>query len=1222
MSINLIIFSFYVIFINCFTKTVHYCIDNNNGKICQGHSSLISNYISKSELTDHFFSQQNNIFIYIYTDITLEDTILKNYKSKLTISSNGKNKVFLNVNDFDKYSISFNNVQISSSINKFKINSIELTHSEFINSDSISIISNIFISDSFSLRSFSSIQTQKIELTQDEANHKKVDIFIMKGSNYHYFSQDNPQILIFNQINSEIIFGLNYIDFMNFKIISQIYPFIEIENIAGQFDVKCHSGLVQSVLLTPIIHMVSGKCIFYGSKWPQLPKKINPYWEFDKFYDAKEREIRVILESDSSIGIHGNKIPISIKSNGRLTIYCEFKECGITGNIYISTLEDRLISNIKEKVKFYVSDIINLTYSSVLHSTNSKVNVIVETCRNSFVLSGLSNHICNSIDNDLGMLKSKVNLVENGNFTYHMKLNVDSVVARLKKILQFKPLGYIYDQDGLLNISAILDYAADTLDITASTALSVISALKSLGNNIIGVDFINTKGKHQVTIKRKDIMYSLFYYNLFKYNKYLVYTQSEFDLNDWNIVFDDYKPNQVNIPFLDFTETNINYTARNYMNNETTYGLQMKVDEYPNSAIEVLFHSTDSKLEGKFKWISGILINFVPQKRLNSIRSVMSNPQSKNIIFLTLNDLKSPLNLKPIRNDSNVIIFGVTMSIFDEVKKGIENINFDIVRPNITFYHNSLNSLGFLLCKINETRINASNFVAVASDILYKDKFVINSNDVVFDISTWKQIENNGINYQFKNFVLLPFELKPTLKYDTIQKVEFLNDRWKIHFSNSECEVMYSTVSERLLIMTGINESLELKIDDSFNEKTVLKPLEIGYNVGLQKKLSNFPGVPLLSEDGTKNMETHSKSEFHFDFFKMFRSVLSKYLKIDLDENTDDEQVENIIFQGDWNSIKDLSGKLVYNSDKRNLKITNFPLNHFEKIEFTSKKSVTLGNFIKDGSTAKTKISCSRPLIINGQQELLIPSDSEIEFDNITVTGKGSSLNLIRNDNLVKTRHFKAEDGSSSQFKNISISGSIELRPNTLTIFESTTFSKDIKIDYFYSLEKRFPLLVIENKDASLSSVTVHYNSNRPQSNNEIINNYNILPQIILKKSTTENECSKLSKIFTFQNPNKAVSLFCEFSQNENDSYTNIGLNLTVDIVEGSIEIDKKKSDSKLIIILASTIGGVVVVAAVLVIYILIIKKKRVKKDESATPLTSDNSQLMNNNDNILESED
>lgn len=1199
---------FYLNFTSCVIRPKYYCIDDDQGKSCQNKLSANYQYLSQREFEKSAFTNTNNIYIYTYVDIAIKDNILLNNDiSKLTISSNQNCQVSLNANKNELTSISFNNVKIFTELKIMTLNSIKLVNSAFIND--ISIISNSFISDSFSLKSFVSIQTEKLELIVDQNIKNKPDIFIVKGSNYHLFNQHNPQVLIYNSIDSNLIFGTNYINFNNLKIISQIYPFIEIKSTSKFINLNCHSKLIPNVLLTPIIHMISGKCNCFGTKWPQIPKKINSYWEFDTFYEANDRQICVILESSSSIHLYGKKIPISIKSNGFLSIYCESIECGISGQIYTQTPNDQILSSIREKVTFSVNSILRTNNFGYLHSKSSNIHIIINTCFSSSITSNLSNYLCNSIYSDLKQNNQILNLAENGNFIYDMKMNTKTVFNHIKSIISLPPLGDVYNDKGSFNLSAIIDYGLSKLKMADSTALLLISSMKTLGNSIVNLDYVKTKGKHKVRIKRNDILInSLFYYNLYKYNRYLVCSTDQFNMNDWQVEFDDYKDvhSYINIPFFEFNETNISYITRNYQNNETTYCLQMKVEKYPNSAIEFLLYTNDKKLEGKFTWLSGVLFNFVSKRKLSGIRSVMSNPNSKNIVFFALNDLVSEMNMNKVRNDANVMIIGASLNIIDELKKGFNEFDFDIIKPKIMVSYSHFNSIAYLFCKLNDKNVSVNNFIGIASDILNINEFELKAKNVVFDLSTWKQIQNNGKEYKFKNFILIPFEFGPSIHYKSIEKVEFLRDKWRIHFENySAFDLNYSVVSDELLILSGVNKNLTLKIDESFdfeNKNSILKPIKIGYDILFDNKMSNFSGIPHLLNNNNNNEKEN------LFFIKMFKSFVNK---VDFDNN----DIEKVVFEGEWNKIKDLENNFVYTSNKKNLKIENFPIHLINKIYFQSKEKIVIKNVdqnslnLLSSSSQKVRVKNSFPMLINGNQQLEVPQNIDIEFENITILSKKSSFKF--NKGKIQTDHFKSSTGSSCNIKNISITKTIELEPNSFTIFESSEFSNELKIEYFYSLEKRFPLLVLKSGNLNVNSIILNHISNEKiLTDDEILSNYSLMPQIILKIKTKQNECEKFKNYFSFnsdderfKNSKKLISLFCHFSD---DDFTVFGLNITVDVVEGQIDdfdlFGKKKLNVRIVAIICFIIG-------VLVIFTTwgFLLKKIMANDEANEPLNSIN---------------
>ncbi|OHT09507.1 hypothetical protein TRFO_21551 [Tritrichomonas foetus] len=1217
---------------SCKVTTAYFCVDSQHSQKCKiSHESY--HHISSNEiLLESLSVNGQNIVFQIFADVKI---INQNHKfhNKISIHGNIESTITINLNDFQNASLSINNAKIINlGVSQINVFSLEFCNVSFVSKSPkiLEISTQSFTSDGFSLKTIQTINTERLELSfSNDSFPHDIDFFVKKGSNL--YSNENPQIIVSCHTSCDIIFGVNSLKFFfpigsrqNFiKILSQNYPYIHIETDSDLVNIKCHSNLSPNSFLTPTINVLRGFCTIFGSEWPKQPLPINHHWEEGIFFDTNERVFLILLESESIIFISGSNIPVSIKSNDILYIHPSEKNCGISGKVFVQSPHDSIFPDVKEHSEFFIGEIVNLTENGCLNSNENNIKIVIGNCTNTFSFGGTSKFVCKSIDNTGGLIQHLVNLEEGGNITFSLRLNLNHVYHNILNLINYKPIGNKYKNNGQYNFSKFFTYIGDTLKYNRGKALALISLLKTLGNSINIIPKISTTGKHNIIVKRYDYMNALFYFNIFRYSKDLVCGNQNFNPDDWNIRFEDYIQD-TSIPYFYYNNLNLNYTIKEYHSNQDSYCLRLKVTEYPDSAIEVLVFTDNNDIASPLSWLSGALITYISPKKLKKIKSLLCSETCKNIIIIIMNDLPNELNLNGIREDANILIIGASLGLISKITSGnFENLELTKLMPKVQIVHQKLNCLGALFCTIKNSEIQSNIFINIANTILHNN-ITIHSKEIITDVSSWKQISKPHV---FDNLVLIPLDLDSMI-FQIAHKVEFLKNKWRFTFANnSNFEMDYSSIINRFIILSGINQSIRLTVDKEAPEN--LLPFEFGYDVNFERNLSNYPGIPLL-EDLNEN-PIRSNYFFENTISKLFKipKLLTNFnikllnatlLETELLDSSDKIEEDFIFFEGDWNRIKSFQGKsLVFKSDSRKLTVSNFPQNLQNYINLISTQYIVFNDL-------KSKLFLNHTHLIYKEHEIIVPVNNEVIFSNITSLSKASTLSVIQKngeEQQIIAKHMKSSIGSTSKYNNAKIEESLEVESDTLTIFNSISFSENAKIFYRYNFERSFPLVVIEEqlkekpKSIILNYIPpISFPSYLSSDLSNVILNEDLFffasrPEKILKIRTMINMCTEYSALFYFDSIDERfsqaknlISLYCLYE----NGYTIFGLNLTENVIEGSI--DKNSFSEKVILITVIPISFMMIVIIILVVLIAYKKnvcRRRVRiGSETSDPLTSD----------------
>ncbi|OHT09457.1 hypothetical protein TRFO_04516 [Tritrichomonas foetus] len=1218
------------------SKWDYYCIENIKNSFCsEKHPNFET--ISASSISQIHLQKdsQNNAYVSLnQVSVNLDNFLTK---KELIIDGNGKSTLHISTSSIMKndMKVTLKNININCNSLNIVFKHLILENVTFTQNQ-ISIKTGTFSCwDSKSLKSIKSVETETLELSIDETS--EIQTFFTVIESKTKYSHDVPQIYIKSSVNCDLIFGIKYIEFQyqqllsninsTLKIFSNAFPFIQIDVCESEINLMCHSNLSPNSLLTPVLSAFDSKINLYGSKWPTHPRKIGYHWEIDGFHDDNERKMWARLITNSNISIFGKNIPISIQSEENLLVFAESIDCGITGTIVVNSPNDEIKRKAKGRVKFHVNqisvyngkvqtlrDFINQTQNApneikMLNIRDKKISLILTKCTNTSCISSQTKMICKSIENYDDEFDNPVFLEENGTIDLNIYHNYNIVFRKLYQILNPPPLTNYYLTNGDYNYSAILDYALGILTNCLSNPLSVLQQLKSFSNVISSVNDFETSGYHNITIKRNDFLYSLFY-NSLRMSKNLVCSKDLLDNNQWNVKFENYTMDKAN-PYLTFSHSNFDF--KTFVEEIDEMNCLTTSIDGPDSAFEALIYAEDDRISSYTSFLDDAIFYFLGKRNLKNIKSSLYNSESKNIIIITTNDFPQPINLENIREDANVLIVGLSISLIENLVSfngSYSDFNFTKYMPKMNIKHKKLESLGVIFGNIENSEINVNNFYSLLNTFT-NPNIRINANNIVTDIDTFQSIKEikkeDTKENPFENVILFPASLKPP-SFRNIKELQFINDSWNLFFPNSSINVDYSLIKKKLYLMTDIDQQFIISAYTSH-----IKPINIGYDIGLDKNLSSFPSIPLLEKNERVNRDYEKGNPSTFDVSKIVSSKLLEYFNSNL--------TKVIRFEGDWGNVtymdenhgKDTIYIKTYSST---LEIENLPslINVFNDIDFLSQDLITFTRFPEN-------IDIQKPLLINRHKTLSVPKNANLLFSNITFNSRGSSFDFIdldQNKKEVNTKILKINSNSSTIIEKMIISETIECEPGSLLELRNSEIASKVNAKLYYEINS-FPLLKITEKEGFPNEVNLIYRSIKSFSDDDI-QFYSSIPHIFLQIHSNNNLCnSYLNKIkiassdesFHKNSPNFILNLFCQFDSQE--KMTEFSVNITENVTEGDInnEYDVGR-DETLIIIVCSVIGCIVVIAVIAVVLVILVKRMKHIKEEVSHCVSEEEKDLDN----------
>lgn len=1082
-------------------------------------------------------------------------------RRKLEIHGNGNSTVRLFSSKPSRLQVILHNVTAIVSGDSFSVAHLELDNSILIGAQSFIQVNSITTNLS-ELVDVEVVKAQCATITIDTLSSNKTVLFDIQ-----ILETDEPQVILNILKHVDMVFCANSLLFFPrnsqtpiLKVFGNEYPRIEIHHIEGEMLVSCSSGLIPSVLLSPIIYLEPhATCVFGGDNWPLRSRRRPWYWKFERFYEADERTIWVVVEPESELVIDGNDIPISVRAEegDPVSITAGRPECGITGGIILN-------ENTRSIVHYSITEpgVMNLGFlfenGGTLLVENKLLTVRFDSCNFSNVVVSNGTLECRTIQNWERNVKHRVKLMANGTIFMKLSLPFNEVYNRIKN-------GYlrnthfpdsVYTSSGGVNIKRALEFAGEWMNKNRLKMAGIFQVLSKFGNTVDPLNITyDPEGNYSIRIARDDVPMNSFYTNPYKYGRAVFYTPDDINMSHWNIEIEPFHMSETQFP-VRLSEMSLKPAWKVSRVDDFQRSLRWSLSPYPNSAIEVFVFCEDKLYNSGLSYINGMLFHFVKAKDLPKLSSKLSNSKTKNVVFIALTDpYLSPnfqgMSFSGFRPDVNLVLIGLTIPAIQRMNTRKFRVDFSsLARFDIdgsfgSLYAAFIRSDRFRVVQARRVGLVMNSFKAID----------VSADDIVTDFTALKKIPQ----LRAKRMMVIP--VNGTADYPTLSSVQFTSSGWTCEYDNVSVKIPKKCATEGLQLFGRFRE-LTLHMATNSVTETIIGPDFHDSENGT----SDIIGIPLLSND-PEPVELVQRS---------IKTVIEL-----LNRNNPSASLPTVKFTGNWTqAVIPNNGIRVKISDETI--VENFPANHTGQIDVKSDRRIHYSTLESDVFYVNT------PQLVRGTKEFVLPNGTDVVFDNVTFLSKASKFSVAERP-ILTVNHIRNGRDASANLTHVNLTGSIHLLERSSMRIDVLSASPNAELVFDGSFEDRFPLLCL-GSSSMIPKIIV--NVHEPAcAFDEILTQ----SQKILEMSTTSDRCSEVN--VEIHSPNEAVNITskCEF----NGQMLSLTLNTTVDIEEevlrfvrygglsvsetASIPPEYARDRSGMILAIEFIIGAVVLAAAIFI---------------------------------------
>lgn len=1041
--------------------------------------------------------------IWVFGDETQSVTLDGN-SCDIIIKSNGSGRIRLISEETLEHSLTLVNVQVDTE-NPIDVDSIILENVTF--SKSAVLNAESVTSDGKSLEKVESVHARFAHIDMNSPNRAS-NLCVIE---IEKMNTEEPQIVFNAMVDGYFVFGVNSLSFVagfSVKIFGIDYPNIEVHMNTPSVFIYCHSGLVPSVLLSPTFVVESGRCVLTGNDWPKQPKSIDWFWKNNEFYERNDRRIWLEQYPGSEIVITGSKIPVSIRGEDGVRLTVGQKQCGISGIVSLSNTNNEMVYTKECDATFTIGGL-DAANMSFIEAANPHLTIVVEVCNFTGVFTGSSIVKYLSIDNR-GETVSHATLAENGVIHCKMGVNFNEIYHRISNSLRDLEIpSRLYTHDGNLDYLKAVMWFVEWAGDHKLKMYSILRTIKKLGNKIatVNLDEFNRNSNYKVYVDRRDVPLSSLYYNIYTGPKALVCSNVSFDLSRWSVVLSENSPIRTkdrNVPMVNLSNLDIKYEIGveegSVFQSEYSQCLDITVTKYPSSAPEIFVYCDDNDWSS-LSYFEGLGFHYVSRKSVSSLKKLLTNKNSKNIVFIALTN-PGTINFAEFPSDINLFYIGLTIRAMEYVINGTFNLNKHY-RLLSAFSATNLRVRSFWSAF---TAIGSSIPQAVKQLGLFMCHTSKNTEYVVDELAV-DLASLNFFKLASKKTMLVPIDTN--LSLHKISRVTINDDSWDISLDDIPCCVSRTVASEKLHIV-ATTEKLDIEIYNT----TKVTPMTIGYDLFNEEKLIKGIGIPLFSQDETTLTP------------KTLARAIKRLVAFALSQ---DSTTKEITFQGDWTAAElEKSGISFDLGDSCVIK--NIPPELINKVHVRSPRSLaydTLG---------EAPVHVEDTIYIRGIQTYTVPKTAIVSFENLTFQSKKSSFVLNEPERPVYAKYVKNGKDSSTSMHTLIVGDSLTLETRSYMSVRELTSPR---INFECSLSDHFPYLYIESAAAFPHiSVSVDLQS-------EDLSYFYGQAHHILDIRSDNNRCSEL-------NISSPMNWKCIHER----GLTSLYLNITVDIHEGGFEFE------------------------------------------------------------------
>ena len=861
-----------------------------------------------------------------------------------------------------------------------------------------------------------------------------------KGSNGSLFLEiekvetEETQVVIRNSVSVDLVFGVNSLLFLlpesNVSLVQVFgvdYPRIEVFHISGQMLVSCCSNMIPSVLLSPVIHVDGGVCVFGGENWPSRPRPRGWYWRFEHFFEGDDRTIWVVPAPEAELVIQGKEIPISIRADDGDPVILNVAqvECGISGGIVLNTNTESVIQYFGRKpavfnIGFLVEDGGKLEVSSEL------LTLRFDVCNFSDVVTGNGTLECQTINDTKRNVEQRVTLMPNGTIYMKLLMPFNELYTKIKKgyLSQAHFPDWVYTPEGNVNYLQALKFATSWMDNNRLKMAGIFQVLKRFGNTVHPVNITSDpQEQYHLHIERDDIPLNIFYSNPYKYGRPLIYSTS-FNMTNWDVTVEPYPAHNARLP-VKLSEMEMKPSFKTISVNQNEEGFRWQLPEYPSSSAEVFIFCTDEALHKGLSYADGLLFHYVRPQSANKVASMLTNRKTKNVIFFMLSD-PSPvgINLQGFRSDVNIMIVGLTINAM----KMLPRIDFSAL-AHIDIV-GSFGSLYAAFVAGNRLKITATKNVGLF--MTNYSTISIAADNIVTDFT--------GFTPTLSANQLLFVPVNSAMQYANLSSVKFVDDGWDCQYEFKgkrprTIRIPKSCAKERLNILGNIHD-LTLHMNTTAVTPTIIGPEYFDPKTGT----SELIGAPLLSDEESEPLELIGKT------IKIVSEMLSK--------SETGESHARVRFTGNWTNASD--GVRVRVSD--NAVVEDFPVDSVDNIEVLSDRRIQYVTLDADNLEVVT------PQLIRGSKEFVLPDGKRVSFNNITFLSRLAKLAV--SSGALDVKHIRTGKDASANLSLVKLGTSIRMLERSSLRIDSLSSSKEHIVEFTGRLGDRFPFLSLGPVDS------------------------------------------------------------------------------------------------------------------------------------------------------------
>ena len=913
----------------------------------------------------------------------------------------------------------------------FRVAELDLEGSVLVGMNS-SVSAGVVTIKTSELVDVTSVKAQFATIEIDKASKSRLFVEIEK------VETEETQVVIRNSVSVDLVFGVNSLLFLlpesNVSLVQVFgvdYPRIEVFHVSGQMLVSCCSNMIPSVLLSPVIRVEGGVCVFGGENWPSRPRPRAWYWRFEHFFEGDDRTIWVVPAPEAELVIQGKDIPISIRADDGDPVVLNVAqvECGISGGIVLNTNTESVIHYFGRKpavfnIGFLVED------GGKLVVLNELLTLRFDVCDFSDVVTSNGTLECRTINDTKRNVEQRVTLMPNGTIYMKLLMPFNELYTKIKKgyLSRTHFPDWVYTPEGNVNYLQALKFAASWMDNNRLKMAGIFQVLKRFGNTVHPVNITSDpQEQYHLHIERDDIPVNIFYSNPYKYGRPLIYTNSSFNMTNWDVTIAPYPTQNTRLP-VKLSEMGMRPSFKTIVVNENEESFRWQLPEYPSSSAEVFIFCTDEELQKGLSYADGLLFHYVKPQSANKVASMLTNRKTKNVIFFALSD-PSPIsiNLQGFRSDVNIMIVGLTINAL----KRLPRIDFSALA-----HIDIVGSFGSLYAAfVAGRRLKITSTKNVGLFMVNYSSISIQAENIVTDFT--------GFTPTLTANQLMLVPISSSMHYANLSSVEFVDDGWNCQYELKgeiprTVHIPTSCAKERLNILGNIHD-LTLHMNATIVTPTIIGPEYFDPKTGA----SELIGAPLLSEEDSEPLELIHKA------INIVSETLSK-------SETGQSQ-PRVKFTGNWTdaSLSD-NGVRVRVSD--NAVVENFPVDSVDKIEVLCDRRIEYAALDTDNLEVVT------PQLVRGSKEFVVPDGKRVSFNNVTFLSRLSKLAV--SSGALDVKHIRVGKDASANLSLVKLGTSIHMFEGSSLRIDSLSTSKEHVVEFTGRLSDRFPFLSLGPVDS------------------------------------------------------------------------------------------------------------------------------------------------------------